>query len=80
MPMDEYTATEWQVILGPGPRLEVEAAWDAWLAEHDISDLAHDAIRLDTGRAANGKDFRRCMIRKEALQRINPPIEPDEEA
>ncbi len=78
--MDKHTASEWQIILGPGPRLEVEVAWDAWLVEHDVSNLADDAIRLDIGRATNGKDFRRCMIRKDALQKINPPIEPDEDA
>jgi hypothetical protein len=80
MPSDTSTYDDWHTLLGPGPRLEIESAWEDWLASHDITKLGPNDIRLEIGRGKGGRDFRRCWIRKSTIHKVHPSITLGEEA
>ena len=77
--MQQWHPDEWQVILGPDRRPRVESAWKEWLTHHDVSRLDPEDIRIDVGRAQVG-DFCRYSIRRDALSKVVPPIQPDDVA
>ena len=74
--MDANRMEEWYVVLS-GKRAEMERAWAAWLAEHDVSQLDPHELLEDTGWLTGGGDWRRYRIRRDALHKVIPPIEPD---
>ena len=59
----------WHLVVEPLPLAEADAAWRAWLQDHDLSRLSVDEIRVDTGRGTD-RDWRRYWIKSSALDRV----------